>query len=204
LVDAEIDGEKFSTSAPGTYDTLPEGYDFKPFESDYPHTNYGDFVKAALRGVAAGLGVAYHNLANDLEGVNFSSSRAGILEERELWKLLQEWFIEELCAPVYTDWLRHALDYTTTLDPLPAQKYEKFNAASWQGRRWAWVDPTKDIDAAVSAIDNALKSRGDVIREQGRDPDDVWAELEAENARLKNILPSNANDQANSTSNPTN
>jgi lambda family phage portal protein len=176
---------------------LPEGYDFKPFESDYPHTNYGDFVKAALRGVAAGLGVAYHNLANDLEGVNFSSSRAGILEERELWKLLQEWFIEELCAPVYTDWLRHALDYTNTLDPLPANKFDKFNSAVWQGRRWAWVDPTKDIEASVTAITNGLKSRGDVIREQGRDPEDVWIELEAEQARLKNLQLSDSNGQTN-------
>ncbi len=188
LVDVEENGEKFSTSAPGTYDTLPEGYDFKPFESDYPHTNYGDFVKAALRGVAAGLGVAYHNLANDLEGVNFSSSRAGILEERELWKLLQEWFIEELCALVYTDWLKNALDFTNALDPLPATKFDKFNAAIWQGRRWQWVDPTKDVNAAILAIDAGLRSRGDVIREQGRDPDDVWSELEAEKTRLQNIL----------------
>lgn len=204
LVDSEVDGEKFSTSAPGTYDTLPEGYDFKPFESDYPHTNYGDFVKAALRGVAAGLGVAYHNLANDLEGVNFSSSRAGILEERELWKLLQEWFIEELCAPVYTDWLRHALDYTNTLDPLPANKFDKFNSAVWQGRRWAWVDPTKDIEASVTAITNGLRSRGDVIREQGRDPEEVWTELEAEEARLKNLQLSDANGQTNTAPNTAN
>jgi lambda family phage portal protein len=201
LVDTEIDGDKYTTAMPGTYDTLPAGYDFKPFSSEYPHQNYGDFVKASLRGIAAGLCVAYHNLANDLEGVNFSSSRAGILEEREVWKSLQEWIIEELCAPIYSDWLKNALDLTNALSPLPANKLFKFDAATWQARRWTWVDPTKDINANIDAINAGLKSRGDVIREQGRDPEDVWQEIERENERLKTVLTATGNQNANTAQN---
>lgn len=78
-----IDGETVSngyhdvnlidTVAPGTFHELPQGYDFTPFNPDYPHNNYDAFIKASLRGIASGLGVSYHSLANDLEGVNFSS-----------------------------------------------------------------------------------------------------------------------------------
>lgn len=187
LVDYENDGEKYTTSMPGTYDTLPAGYDFKPFESDYPHQNYGEFIKATLRGVASGLGISYHNLASDLEGVNFSSSRAGILEERETWKCIQEWFVEEFCARVYTDWLKSSLDFSNALDPLPANKFYKFDNAVWQPRRWAWVDPGKDIAASLKSVHGRLKSRSDIIREMGRDPVEVWAEIDRENQILEKI-----------------
>ena len=33
-------------------------------------------------------------MANDLEGVNFSSIRSGTLEERDKWAADQQWFIE--------------------------------------------------------------------------------------------------------------
>jgi len=173
----EADGEKFTTTAPGTYDTLPDGFDFKPFESEYPHKNHGDFIKTTLRGISAGWGVPYHSLANDLEGVNFSSIRSGTLEEREYWKVLQAFLIEKLCTPVYSQWLSNTLDFTDLL-PLPANKIEKFDAATWQARRWAWVDPLKDIRAMVTAKDEKLKSPQNIIREMGLDPETVWAEIE--------------------------
>lgn len=50
------------TVEPGTFHELPQGYDFTPFNPDYPHANYDAFVKASLRGIASGLGVAYHSL----------------------------------------------------------------------------------------------------------------------------------------------
>jgi lambda family phage portal protein len=64
---------------PGAFDELPPGYDFKSFDPDYPHAQFGTFVKACLRGIAAGIGVDYNTLANDLEGVNYSSIRSGTL-----------------------------------------------------------------------------------------------------------------------------
>jgi len=51
---------------------------FVNVDSDYPHQMYSAFVKAHLQGIASGLGISYHALANDLEGVNYSSIRAGV------------------------------------------------------------------------------------------------------------------------------
>lgn len=178
------DGNQVTTSVPGTYDTLPAGYEFKPYESQYPNALYGEFVKASLRGIAAGLGVSYNSLANDLEGVNYSSIRAGVLEERDMWMAEQHWLIEAFLRPVYEGWLRSALLAQAVTYPLggalPATKLDKFLSHRWQGRRWAWVDPQKDIEANIAAIDAKLKSRREVIAEQGRDIDDVWAQLQAE------------------------
>jgi lambda family phage portal protein len=183
------DGNQVTTSVPGTYETLPAGYEFRPYESQYPNALYGEFVKASLRGIAAGLGVSYNSLANDLEGVNYSSIRAGVLEERDMWMAEQHWLIEAFLRPVYENWLRSALLAQAVTYPLggalPATKLDKFLSHRWQGRRWAWVDPQKDIEANIAAINAKLKSRREVIAEQGRDIDEVWTQLQAEQDAAK-------------------
>ena len=186
LLDGQnADGDGVTTSVPGQYDTLPVGYDFRAYDSKYPNEMYGAFVKWSLRGISSGLGVSYNSLASDLEGVNYSSIRAGVLEERDAWMGWQNWMIEAFLNPVYEGWLRSALlagaiGYQTG-SALPATKLDKFLAHTWQGRRWAWVDPLKDIQANIAAVENGFKSRREVIAEQGRDLDEVWAQLQAEN-----------------------
>lgn len=178
---------------PGTFEQLPHGVDFKSFDPDYPHQQYDAFVKSCLRGISAGLGISYHSLANDLEGVNYTSSRTGALEDREEWKAMQEWMIDNFNYRVVMGWLSQALMVGVVTGPtgqaLPFNGFGKFKNHVWRPRRWAWVDPLKDTNANVIAINNGLRSRGEIIRESGGDPDEVWAELEAENARLSAILP---------------
>lgn len=177
----------YMEAEPGQFGVLPGGMDFKSFDPDYPHAAFDPFIKATLRGIASGLGVAYHTLANDLEGVNFSSARAGTLEERDNWMSLQTWFAESFLYPLFSDWLRQALlagaIQLPNGTPLPLDKIDLYDKPLWQGRRWQWVDPSKDIEANLAAIEGGLKSRRDVIQEQGRDLDDVWLQLQAENEK---------------------
>ena len=181
------DGTLTTEAEPGTFGQLPPGWKFSEFSPDYPHAAFGDFIKATLRGIASGLSVSYNSFANDLEGVNFSSMRGGLLEEREVWKLIQRYIADHFHARVYSRWLRMSL-LSGQLDPLKMSKLAEYDAATWQPRRWAWVDPSKDVDANKAAIHGLLKSRGDVIREQGRDPEDVWVELEREEERLAALI----------------
>jgi lambda family phage portal protein len=186
-------------SAAGTWDTLPEGYDLRQYNSAFPSEVYGIFHKDCLRSVSSGLNVAYNGLGNDLEGVNFSSIRAGMLEEREAWMDLQEWFIEGFLIPVFNDWLKMSLaNGAITMEngsALPATKFDKFAAHTWQGRRWPWVDPLKDIDASIAAIDAGLDSPQRIAATQGRDIEDVLDDIAAfqQMVRDKNVtLPSKA------------
>jgi lambda family phage portal protein len=172
------------------YGHLPPGYDVESWDPKYPEAYFGAFVKATLRGIGAGLGVAYHKLGNDLEGVNYSSARSGELNERDVWKALQVWLIDSFCAPVYSEWLPNAI--LTGELALPMSKKDKFDAAVWQGRRWDWVDPEKDVNANVTAIDNCLTSRRRVIAAMGNDPDEIFAELREEKQQLADLLPDKA------------
>lgn len=171
---------------PGSIEELPPGFTMKPFDPTHPNSNLGSFLKAELRGIASGLGVSYVSLANDLEGVNYSSIRAGLLDEREEWKSVQQWFIDWFVRPVFEEWLGMALARGAVSDgilTLPAAKFDKFNAPEFKPRRWDWVDPLKDIQASVLAIEKGLDSRRNVISEGGKDIEDVFTD-QAEDEKL--------------------
>jgi capsid protein len=60
-------------------------------------------------------------------------------------------------------------------------------AAHYQPRRWAWVDPQKDGAANKLAIDERLKSRSQVMREMGDDPESTWMEIQREEQLLEKL-----------------
>ena len=185
LADDNVDGEFYQDAEAGAFGVLPPGYKFESWNPDYPHQNYETFIKARLRSIASGLGIAYHTLANDLAEVNYSSARAGTLEERDNWIVLQDWLIDALLRPIFTDWLAEALAKGAILLPtglaLPAAKFDKFVEHKWQGRRWTWVDPLKDIEASVSAIKAGLQSPQTIAAQQGLDLADVIDDLATAN-----------------------
>jgi lambda family phage portal protein len=182
----QVEPEPLKISAPGTYDVLPEGYDIKTPDYSYPNEVFDPFVRSILRRISSGFDVAYNSLANDLESVSYSSIRAGVLEERDQWMTLQNWFTEAFLEPVFAEWFPRALTAGVVVLPngesLPVSKAEKFQVHEWQGRRWAWVDPLKDQEAAVLAIEKGLMSPQQVAAEQGLDLEDVINAIAAANA----------------------
>jgi lambda family phage portal protein len=194
--DEELEDEELLIEPEGgVFQELPPGLKHKAFDSRYPSGEFGPFHKAMLRGAGAGMGVAYVSLANDLEGVNFSSIRQGVIDEREHWMDLQEWLIEVLIDRVYQRALERALLLgLVTNGPirLKPERIAKYRDVFWQGRRWAWVDPKKDIDAEVTAKDNLLSAPSEIIRKQGRDPETVWKTVASDIKSMKDAgIPEN-------------
>ena len=182
--DEDEEGNPIQEAEPGVFEKLPSGYnDFKTFMPEHPTGNYGPYTKEVKRGMSSGLGVAYNGLANDLEGVNFSSLRSGVLEERDNWREIQNWFIESFVDQVRAAWLEMLL--LTNRTNLPYAKYDKFNAAEWRGRSFDWVDPEKDINADLAAIRGGLKTRSQVVAERGMDLEDIYEQLEEEEKLAK-------------------
>jgi lambda family phage portal protein len=175
--DKDAHGNTITEADPGSFFSLPPGVQFQEFNPDYPHANYDSFMKRRLRGIAAGMGVTYHGLANDLEGVNYSSIRSGTLEERDAWMVLQNWFADAFLRPVFLEWLRWGLTTGAIAyengNALPITKIDKFSAHRWQGRRWGWVDPMKDIQAARLAIQTGIASPQMIAAQNAVDVEDV-------------------------------
>jgi lambda family phage portal protein len=172
------DGALIQDAEPGTFETLPEGYDFKEWNPQYPHGEMATFNKVMLRGAAAGLGVAYNGLAGDLEGVNFSSIRAGTIEERDAWRMVQRFVRARLHSVVVSHWLEQSL--LKGAIALPFAKFDKFNRAVWHARGWDWVDPKNDIEASALEIALGLASRTKIAARKGGNFEQTLRELSSE------------------------
>lgn len=178
--DEDADGNLITEAEPGLFEQLPAGVKFESWDPQHPATSYAAFVKGMLRGAASGLCVSYNTLANDLEGVSFSSIRQGTLEDRDMWRLLQTWMIEHFCTDVFEAWLEMAL--TTQKINLPLARFEKFNKPVWRPRGWSWVDPLKDTKSSIEAVNAGFMSAQDVASQQGLDIEEVYAQLAFEKA----------------------
>lgn len=156
----------------------------------YPHQMYDSFVKKHLQGIASGLGISYHTLSNDLEGVNYSSIRAGVLDDREIFKGIQNWFIRCLIRPVYEQWVDMAYMSGAIkiggVAPL-SRVVTDYYPAAYQGRRWDWVDPQKDGNANDMAIRNRTTSVSQVIRDKGGDPETLFREIQRERQMMEQL-----------------
>lgn len=188
--ETDENGNIITEAEPGTFEQLPEGVRLETFDPSHPANAYETFIKATLRGAAAGLGVSYFTLANDLENVNYSSGRLGTLEDREIWKAIQKWMVDCWCYPIFNAWLENALlteSLTVAGKPLKASRIDKYKKISWQPRRWAWTDPQKEMSAYKTGVEENFISVSAVIREQGRDPDEVYQEIADDKRRFKEL-----------------
>lgn len=161
---------------PGSFHQLPSGYSFEMFDPKHPTTGFGEFESAMLRGVASGLNVSYAALSNDLSSVNYSSIRQGALDERDGYRSLQMFVIQHFVEPVFREWLSSAMDFGAI--PIPASKFDKFaDNVHFRGRGWNWVDPLKEMNAAVVGLNNGILSMQDVAAHYGRDAEETFNQI---------------------------
>jgi len=177
------EGEKLSTSEPGTGEVLPYGQ--KPFLVDpkFPIEAAADFKKDNLRAAAAGSGAAYHIIGQDLESVNFSSGRIGLEAFRDTCKVLQRHFVLGYRRPHFNEWLKSAI--LSGQLALPIARLEEFQrAAKFYGRRWQYIQPLQDAQADQLRLQIRTTSRDRIIAEseRGGDYEEVASELASDAA----------------------
>lgn len=172
--------------SPGQIGRLPAGWEFEAFDPQHPTTAFGDFVKSMLRGASSGLGVMYNTFAGDLEGVSYSSIRAGTIDERDGWTELQAFIVEHMLEPVFSEWLAWGLaTRVSAFGNLPFLKLKYFNAPRFQGRRWQWVDPNNDAQATEKALELGLTTRTREAQKLGLDFGAMLKERAEEEAAAK-------------------
>ena len=182
--DEDGSGNIKAPSGPGEWEQLPMGVKPHLIDPSHPNANYPDFRKAMLRKACAGLVANYNVIGRDLEGVSFSSIRQGVLSERDAYRILHAFMIQEHELPTFERWLRMAL-LAGKIDGLDIRDYDRLKHVEFSGRTWPWVDPVKDIQAAREEIDLGINSRQSISREKGRDFAKMVAQNEEDAAMLE-------------------
>jgi capsid protein len=142
--------------------------------------DYDAYTRTTLRAIATGLGVTYEDLTGDYSNVNFSSARMGRLKHQARvegwrWRML----IPQFCNPVWV-W---AMELAGMMEGGP----RTVPVAKWTAPPLPMIDPSNEGLAHTRNIRGGLKSQSEALRELGYDPEEVFAEIAADNARLDKL-----------------
>ncbi|MEN6532181.1 MAG: phage portal protein [Bryobacteraceae bacterium] len=149
-----------------------------------PAATFPDFLKVMLHAFASGAGIPYELITWDLREVNYSSMRAALLEFRRRVEQLQFNVLAfQFCRPIWRRWINDAVLAGVLPRPQNAEGWRDLYSVEWRTPKWAWVDPLKDVQAAVTEIRNGLSSRTAKIHETGYDPEQIDRERAQDNAR---------------------
>lgn len=168
---------------PGQSEILPLGWKNEIMTPQHPNREVTAFKTSMLKDVSAGLNVEYSTWANDWSGVSYSSVRSGTIAERDMWTVLQDQMVAQSKSPVFRLWLKSFLSLPVS-GGYPVEKYEKFVEHEFRGRRWMWVDPVRDMNAAETAVRNGWKTNAQVSADMGTDFDDNIEQLERERGKM--------------------
>lgn len=174
---------------PGLVEQLPPGWDIVLNNPNRPNPNMDPFMRLMLREVAAGVGVSYESLSRDYSQSNYSSSRLSLLEDRDLWRVLQLWFIRSFRAELHRVWLEIAV-LSGAISGLRIEDYlgnrMRFEAVRFKPRGWGWIDPTKEVEAYKEAVRCGFSTVTDVIAQTsgGQDIEDMLEVRERELAMM--------------------
>lgn len=161
--------------APGFVYEAPAGEDIKVVDPGEVGASYEPFEYRNLTAASAGMGVPYSNVTGDNSKNNYSSDRSAKVEfKRRVEQLQWACMIFQLCRPIRQRWTDDAV--TSGALPIGVREYRRrrreFQRTRWITPRWDWVDPLKDLQAEVLAVEQGFKSVDDVIEGMGFDAEE--------------------------------
>lgn len=170
---------------PGVFVRPAPGESVNFYSPNRPNTALDPFMRYMIREFAAGANVSYESVSRDYSQSNFSSSRLALLDDRDLWRMLQQWFIRSFRNPIHKEWLQQAV-LSRSIPGIRIDEYalapQKFSAVMFKPRGWGWIDPEKEVDAYFKAVKYGFTTVTNVISQtgDGRDVEDVLRERERE------------------------
>lgn len=131
-----------------------------------------EFQRAMIRSLAAGAQVPFELVSADLSQTSFSSARFGDRFFRRRTTQVQKTLLE----PQFLDRVFRRFVALEVLAGRLDVDLETLAPPRWLWPAYEPLDPSKDVDADVTAVNAGFASRAEIIAKRGRDPVDVDAE----------------------------
>lgn len=178
--DDVFDGDRVSDFEPGVFKYLAPGEKVNIPQLNRPGGQFDPFMRAMLRGAAAGMGISYESLSRDYSQSNYSSSRLALLDDRDNWRAIQKWMIESFHQKVFEAWLEMAVLSNVLNLPGYETVPEAYQRVRWMPRGWSWVDPAKEVAAYKDAVRSGFMTQADVLASSGVDLEELMAQRRRE------------------------
>lgn len=183
-------GRLIIETEPGTWQRLLPGEDVAGFSATLASAELQPFLQHMVRKMAVGVGLSYHAISRDYGAANYSSMRVGLLDDRDLYRVLQGWLVTKFRQRLHAEWMdAAALVGAIKCGDDYYSNRAKYLAARFKTRGWSWIDPQKEVQAYKLAVRCGYMSQGDVIAATSPDKDfeDVVRERVKELALAKQL-----------------
>lgn len=181
LADAGRGRSNLEDLAPGSIQYLADGEGITFSDPARPGTTLAPYVNWALHGVAASLRYPYELLAKEFTN-NYSGGRLALIDGRITFKVWQSCLIEQVFRKVWARFIDRAV--VAGLLPVDPVRYEEnrdhFLQHQWIPPGWPWVDPQKEVQADILAIEAGLTTQTESLASRGRDFDETLQQMERE------------------------
>ncbi len=194
--DAVEEGQRITEFEPGVFKYLENGQNVVVPDLRSPDAQYEDFVRAKTRRFASGFGCSYETLSRDFSETNYSSSRLSLLEDRDHWKVVQNYLIEHFHMRVFREWLDVAVLSGELALPDYELRPERYDNPKWLARGWSWVDPMKEAQAYALMEDRGYMTKAQICAQIGTDLDENLAQKAREQKMAADLGVSLATDVA--------
>ncbi len=139
---------------------LQEGEKANAINPGRPNANFGGFVQSICSQIGAALEIPYEVLMKHFSS-SYSASRGALLEAWKTFNMYRSWLARDFCQPIFEEWLSEAVAKGRInapgffTDPLVRKAY---CGAKWNGPTQGQLDPVKEVNAAVTRIENGLST----------------------------------------------
>ena len=176
-------GNRLLKMQPGMiFDNLLPGEEIGMIDSNRPNAMLEQFRNSQLRAVAAGTSTSYSSISKDYNGT-YSAQRQELVEQSVHYGVLRDHFIERCVRPIWERFVDMAVLSGKLELPEGSINPRTLWNAGFQGPTMPWIDPKKEGEAEQLAVSAGFKSRSQVIRERGGNPQDVFEQIKQERAQ---------------------
>lgn len=172
---------------PGMVNVMNPGEDVDFVDPKRPASGFDNFFKAICSQIGAALEIPADLLIKKFDA-SYSASRAALLEAWKAFKMYRQWFVSDFCNPVYEIWLSEAIARGRINAPgffEDSLIREAWLRCEWIGPSQGQLDPVKEVNAEILAIQNGLTTHeAAASRLNGSDWDTNMNQLEVENNRM--------------------
>lgn len=165
-------GRQVLDTEPGTWQTLLPGEEVAGQSTSLPSTAVDPFLRHMLRKTCVGIGISYESGSRDYSQSNYSGSRMGLLDDRDMYRVIQGF----LCRNLREDVHREFMDASVLVNFIKVgndyySNSDKYLAVRYKPRGWSWIDPAKEVGAYKMAVRSGFMTVGDVIGQTSPDSD---------------------------------
>lgn len=158
-----------------------------PIAAQRPGTTFDPFIKVIQHSIAMAAGIPYPVLFKNFAGMNYASYRSAMLEAWRVYKARRLWLARGFCQPPTEMLLEEAyLRGTYPVNDFYANR-RVVTVAEWIGPAKGQIEPVKEVQADILAIQHNLKSREETMLEQNRDMRATFRKLAEEETLMTEL-----------------